>query len=233
MKCSGIRIYKASARPCGQPAKEEFDFAFCSAQHRDFAKQHTGSAYAPHVENAKRVFSNAGLVPAFNTKLRVGFVSVIEAGVKHAEQEFLQNAEPAYAHIVRSAWESVEAVAQTNVANVQENIQEARKAKKAVKRRHETDADFQAMYVSSLEVEADEQVVSKAPRRKSKSKKRRVGRRSKSIALPSADVPLALPPVDEPSVVPLALPSAEDALLFRAVHTDLPDGDDDAELMDE
>lgn len=222
MKCSGLRVFKASARPCGQPVQEEFDSAFCSAEHMEFAKQHTGTAYAPHVANAKRVLSNASLIPAFNTKLRVGFVSVIEAGMKHAEQEFLQTAEPAYANIVRSAWESVDAVTQANVAQVQENIQEARKAKKAVKRRRETDADFQAMYVSSLEFDADEQVVPKATRKKSRSKQRKVGRRSKSIAQPSAE---------EPPIAPLALPSAEDALLFRAVNTALPDDDDDDELM--
>jgi hypothetical protein len=224
MKCSGLRVFKASVRPCGQPAQEEFDNAFCSAEHMEFAKQHTGTAYASHVANAKRVFSDISLTHGFNTKLRVGFVSVIEAGMKHAEHEFLQSAEPMYANIVRSAWESVDAVAQVNAEQVQANIQEARKAKKAVKRRRDTDADFQAMYVSSLEFDADEQIVPKATRKKSKAKQRRVGRKSKSIAQPSAE---------EPPIAPLALPTAEDALLYKAVNTALPDGDDDAELMED
>lgn len=224
MKCSGLRLYKASARPCGQPVKEEFDHAFCSAQHMEFAKQHTGNAYAPHVANAKHVFSNASLIPAFNTKLRIGFVSVIEAGVKHAEQQFLQSAEPMYAQNVRSAWESVDAVAHTSVEHVQTHIKEARKAKKAVKRRRENDTDFDALYASSLECDVDTQIVPTSSRRKARSKQRKVGRKGKNVAQPSADVPVE---------APKEVPPVKDDLMFRAVNTALPDADDDIDLMED
>lgn len=182
----------------------------------EFAKQHTGSAYAPHIANCQRVMGNHVLIPPFNQKLRLAFVSVIEAGVKQAEQEFLQSAEPAYAQVVRTAWETVGASAQVNAVHVSEHIQEARKAKKAVKRRRtDADATFDALYQSSLEV--DECTTAVPVKRSSRKRRKAVGGRRKK-AEPSAQA-------DE---TVLLLPSADD-LLQRAVNAPLPDADD--ELM--
>jgi hypothetical protein len=138
MKCSGLREFKKTVKPCGQNARYEFD-GFCSIEHQQDAQKYCGSAYSEHVETYKMMLKNKALYSLFNDELRTTFVSVLEAGRKHEREQFLKSVGAKYAGFAKTAWQTVETVVKENNASLQNDIQQARNAKKTAKRVRENE----------------------------------------------------------------------------------------------
>lgn len=207
MKCSGLREFKKTVKPCGQSARYEFD-GFCSVEHQQDAQKYGGSAYSEHVETYKVMLKNKALYGLFNEELRLTFVSVLEAGRKHEREQFLKSVGAKYASFAKNAWQTVETVVKENSASLQNDIQEARNAKKTAKRVRETEPMLASIMRRSTSMDDEPLPEMSSPNPAPKAKSR----------------------IDTASVSGLRL--------ARAVHTPLPVGkhtddcDTDEELND-
>lgn len=152
MKCSGLREFKKAVKPCGQPARYEYD-GFCSVEHQQDAQKYAGNAYTEHVDTYKVMVKNKALYGLWNEDLRITFSSVLEAGRKHEHEQFLKSVGSKYAGFAKLAWQTVEAVVKENNATLQSDIQEARSAKKNVKRVRETEPGLASIMRRSTSVD--------------------------------------------------------------------------------
>lgn len=144
MKCSGARYYRKEAQPCCRVARPEFD-GFCSATHQEQARKYAGNAYDIHVAKYRDALDDSELIDLFNEEYRPVFTSIIDAGKKHARQQFMSTTGVQYASMLQSAWETVGTVATQSIERMKTAVASARQAKKSVKRIRDNDARLSAI----------------------------------------------------------------------------------------
>lgn len=210
VKCSALRAVKNEFKLCCRVAKPDF-VAFCTYEHDKEARELAGQEhYDRHIQHARQVAGDRQLEKVFNDNLRVAFGSVIEANMKRREQEFLQKSTADYARSTRNAWQGVADIVNANAEQVQNDIQETKQVRKAVKR-NRNNAFNLAVTLYDTESESLTALYDKTPQSCAGSSMR------KKVRFESEDF--------EVHDNPLAGCDGDDELMHRAVNAPLPAGD--------
>jgi len=146
LKCSGVRHYKGKLDVCAKIGKLEMN-GFCSLEHDNDAKKYAGVvAYDEHVANFKRVSINKSLTHVFNNRVRPVFGSIVMAGWKKEEEEFVQNASSSYMETAKSAWDSTKATVESDKAKqFSDSIKQIADTRRSIKRKQDEEYSVKAL----------------------------------------------------------------------------------------
>jgi hypothetical protein len=122
-------------------------------EHDNEAKQYAGdSANDEHVANFKRVSLNKSLTHVFNNRIRPVFGSIVMAGRKKEEEEFVQNASSSYMETAKLAWDSTKATVDSDKAKqYSDSIKQIADTRRSIKRKQDEEYSVKALVDSQEE----------------------------------------------------------------------------------
>jgi hypothetical protein len=193
-------------------------------EHQFDAKKYAGDeAYNAHVSTVATVAKQKGLYHTYNEQIRPAFASILSAGKRKEEAEFLVSVGKNYTEAAKNAWNAAETVlTAAGATEIKAMTTEVAATQLNVKRKKDEDINLSKLFVKdegSPTKKAKAQQFTPLPTRATAQRTTKTSQRS------IASTSTATNPLEIPITAELLRQSEE--MLHKAVNEPLPDDDDD------
>jgi hypothetical protein len=148
IKCSAIKqTANGSITECVVGGRIEYDW-FCCMEHQVDAKKYAGEqAFNAHINRVSMVAKNKSLYHTYNSQIRPAFASILVAGKRKEEAEFIMSVGMEYTQQAKDAWAAAETVMNTAGANELKTMtDEVTATQQNVKRKQTEDINLSKLF---------------------------------------------------------------------------------------